>query len=80
MSLERFAEILIEEGKLKDPSWLDTYFRPTVRKKLLHLARMSYDRLTHSPSVFELFGCDLMLDEDFNIFLIEIVPNPNLGI
>jgi hypothetical protein len=31
------------------------------------------------PGVFELFGFDFMIDEDFRVWLIEVNTNPYLG-
>jgi hypothetical protein len=31
------------------------------------------------PNVFELFGFDFMIDEDFRVWLIEVNTNPYLG-
>jgi hypothetical protein len=53
---------MIEDGKIPDSNWVENEFHPTVRRHLLHIARMAYDKLIHHPSVFALFGIDLMLD------------------
>jgi hypothetical protein len=51
-----------------------------MREKLLHVARMSYDKLPHHPATFEIFGVDMMLDSDLNLYFIEMVSRPGMNV
>jgi hypothetical protein len=73
---EKFAESLLAEGIITDLNWIQTYLEPQIRKKLLHLVLMSQDKLVRHPSVFELFGCDMLLDSELNLYFIEMVSGP----
>jgi len=43
---------------------------------MLHLVRMSSEYLLNHPGVFELFGVDFILDDEFNLWYLEINRSP----
>jgi hypothetical protein len=75
MTFDSFADYLLAKNLITDKSWLDTYFRPEMKRAILHLARMSYDTLAHHPAVFEIFAVDFLLDLDLKLWFLEVVPN-----
>ena len=69
-------EQLMKQGSV-DENWLDT-LKYDSKKFVYHLATMHRDKLLPPPGVFELIGLDFMLDDDLNLWLLEIVPWPGL--
>jgi len=48
-------------------------------KNTVHLTLMIKDKLLKHPGVFEYFAHDYALDEDDNLYLIDITSNPSLA-
>ena len=69
---------LYEEGMIHDDKWLDNYLRPEFMKAMVHLVRMAHGPLLKTSSVYELYGCDFMLDKSLNLWFIEANIFPNL--
>ena len=66
------------QGKIKDNTWIEKELRPKFKQSFVHLIRMTEDSFYNSSSVFELFGLDLLLDEDLNVWFIECNASPQL--
>jgi len=77
-NFERFASHLLEKGLITDPNWLDNYLRPEFKKAMVHLIRMSQSKFLKRSSLFELLGCDFMMDSNFDIWFIEANVRPLL--
>jgi len=75
---ESFQRYLLEEGIITDPNWLDNYLRPSLKKMALHLIRMAQPKFAKISSVYEIYGVDLVLDDELNIWFIEANVNPDL--
>ena len=69
---------LYERGMIHDENWLDSYLRPEFMKAMVHLVRMAQGPLLKASSVYELYGCDFMLDKNLNLWFIEANIFPNL--
>jgi len=74
--LEDLQEYLLKTGKVSNKNWLDEELRPKFKQAFVHIARMIEKSLYKTPSVFELFGLDFVMDEDLNIWFIECNPSP----
>ena len=72
----RFAEHMLETGKVDDENWLDDFVRPEMKKSMLHLVRMHYEKFMRHPGVCELFGVDYMFDDDMNLWYLEVARSP----
>mmetsp|Transcript_22885 Transcript_22885/g.3766 ORF Transcript_22885/g.3766 Transcript_22885/m.3766 type:complete len:131 (-) Transcript_22885:20-412(-) len=59
--------------------FLERIVRPKIKQIMLHLMRMTGHKLLKHPRVFEIFGLDFLLDEDFNIWFIELNLTPAIG-
>jgi len=70
---------LLETGRIKDPNWLENSFRPQIKKIMLHLLRMSEKHLLKMPNTYELYGLDMMIDENLNVWFIEANSHPLLN-
>eukprot|EP01016_Furgasonia_blochmanni_P039172 TRINITY_DN4832_c0_g1_i7.p1 TRINITY_DN4832_c0_g1~~TRINITY_DN4832_c0_g1_i7.p1 ORF type:complete len:829 (+),score=209.15 TRINITY_DN4832_c0_g1_i7:129-2615(+) len=77
-NLTRFTNYLVEKGKVKDASWLDTHLRHSFKRAFAHMTRMIKDHVYSDSRVFELFGVDFILDQDLNLWLLEVNSNPSL--
>mmetsp|Transcript_17508 Transcript_17508/g.15366 ORF Transcript_17508/g.15366 Transcript_17508/m.15366 type:complete len:213 (-) Transcript_17508:236-874(-) len=70
-SLERLQQFLLSTGKITDTNWLDNYLRPAFKKVFIHTARLTYPHLIKNSNVFEMFGLDFMIDDEFHLWFIE---------
>jgi hypothetical protein len=67
---------MIEVGKVSDREWLDDYVRPEMKRNMLHLVRMHYEKFMRHPNVGEMFGVDYMFDDDLNLWYLEVARSP----
>jgi hypothetical protein len=75
-TLEAFHAEMMATGKVTDPNWLDTYLRPQFQRAFIHAAKMVHPHLYKSSNLYEMFGVDFVIDEDFNLFVIEVNASP----
>jgi tubulin monoglycylase TTLL3/8 len=75
-TLEDLQEYLLEIGTITDPNWLDNYLRPQFKRAFLSMAKMNEEHFYKSSDVFELFGADFVIDDDLNLYIIEVNASP----
>jgi len=73
----RFQNHLLSTGKVNDTNWLDNYFRPELKKAMMHLSRIMQDRLVKRNNMYHLIGMDFMLDNNLKLWFIEGNVNPS---
>mmetsp|Transcript_5740 Transcript_5740/g.4921 ORF Transcript_5740/g.4921 Transcript_5740/m.4921 type:complete len:266 (+) Transcript_5740:142-939(+) len=71
-SYEKFTQYLVDEGKIDDPSWLDTYLRPLFKKITYHYMKMIQPNLRKFPQTYDFYGFDVMMTDDLKGYFIEI--------
>lgn len=59
-------------------SWMDDVLRKKMKQTMLHIVRVNLSRLVKHPGVFELFGLDFLIDEDFNVWFFEVNLTPSI--
>lgn len=65
---------------IKDPSYnLEEHFFPWGVSHCVDVILSGKNRMKRIPTSYELFGFDLMIDEDLRVWLIECNVNPHLG-
>jgi hypothetical protein len=62
---------MLEIGVTQDPDWINNYLRREFMKVKIHLIRMSHKTFARKSSLFEIYGLDYVMDEDFNLWFIE---------
>ena len=77
-SFERVQQYLLDDGLITDNNWLNNYLRPEIKRMMVHLVRMSQSTFAKKSSLFEIFGVDVMLDENLNLWFIEANAKPGL--
>ena len=75
-TLEQFHQEMMDTGVVTDPNWLDNYLRPEFQKAFIHSAKMVHPQLYRSSNVYEMFGVDMVMDEKFNLKVIEVNASP----
>ncbi|CAE8719113.1 unnamed protein product [Polarella glacialis] len=69
---------IVRNGKhIKDP-WLEIV-QPAMKNAVLRTLECGQDNVAQRASSFELFGYDFMVDEDLNVWLIEVNSSPDLS-
>lgn len=81
LSFQRFQEYLDTNYEGKGLSVEETFI-PRIKDLIIDTYLSVKDQLnpTNRKSVFELFGYDFMIDEDFWVWLVEVNTNPFLGV
>lgn len=77
--LEDFQEYLLRTGQISDPNWLDNYFRPELKKVMIHLIRMAQDSFFKISSLYAIYGLDFVMDENLDLWFIECNAKPLLN-
>jgi len=67
---------LVEIGRVVDPNWLDNHLRAQMKKIMIHLTRMAEKYYAKQSSLSELYGIDLMLDDNLDVWFIELNTMP----
>jgi len=67
---------LMEQGRIEDPNWLDNHLRAQMKKIMIHLTRMAERHYAKQSSLSELYGIDLMLDDNLDVWFIELNTMP----
>ena len=75
-TLDDLQEYLLAEGKISDPNWLDNYLRPQFKRAFLSMAKMNEEYFYHSADVFELFGVDFVIDDNLELYIVEVNASP----
>ena len=71
-SFDKLQKHLLTKGVINDKNWLNTYLRPELKKVMIHLIRMASENLFKSSSVYELFEVEFMLDDNFNLYFLDV--------
>jgi len=61
-------------------SWCQKSLHPNIKRILQRLVLNVQNRLNKVPGVFELFGCDFLVDSQMKVWLLEVNANPALGL
>ena len=75
-TFEEYFQFLKSTGKVSDDNWLRDYFVPEIKRTMLASLMASKEHLYRNPGVYEMFGVDVILDEDLKFYVIEINPSP----
>ncbi|XP_011191434.2 tubulin glycylase 3B [Zeugodacus cucurbitae] len=76
-SLEQF-KIYLKHSNAPENVWEERIF-PGFKENLIAVVMASLEETDFVENSFELYGCDLMLDEQYNPILIEINSTPDLS-
>ena len=79
-TFDSFVSYLLDEGIVKDPNWLDNYLRLELMKMVAHLIRMTQESFAKRSSLYEIYGVDVVIDNELNIWFIEANAQPDLEV
>lgn len=79
LTFQELAEYLVGQHRCAS-NWLETELVPRIRQLVLYTIDASREKLNphRRRNCFELLGYDFMIDDNFNVWLIEINSNPCL--
>eukprot|EP00357_Protocruzia_adherens_P006633 CAMPEP_0115037216 /NCGR_PEP_ID=MMETSP0216-20121206/42646_1 /TAXON_ID=223996 /ORGANISM="Protocruzia adherens, Strain Boccale" /LENGTH=481 /DNA_ID=CAMNT_0002417313 /DNA_START=22 /DNA_END=1467 /DNA_ORIENTATION=+ len=66
----------MEGNGLAPRGWFKNDFKKQMKRIMAHLIRMSVDKYLNHPGLFELFGCDFVLDSNLKVYFIEANNSP----
>ncbi len=71
---------MIEEGKIKDRSWIDTFMIPEMDKRFHHYLSSYFDAegKLNDPRFGEYNACEFNVDDNLNFWLLECTTEPNM--
>ena len=75
----RFHEYLMDVGKVNDENWLDNFLRPEIKKAMIHVMRMTQDKLLKANNIYQFTGLDFLLDDNMKLWFIEANIRPALS-
>ena len=61
---------------IDDPNWVDNYLKKEIQRTFISSAKVIEEKLYKSSNVYEMFGVDIVMDENFKLFIIEINASP----
>ncbi|XP_053960124.1 tubulin glycylase 3B [Anastrepha ludens] len=76
-SLEQF-KVYLKHSNAPENIWEDRIY-PGFKENLIAVVMSSLEETEFVENSFELYGCDLMLDEEYNPILIEINSTPDMS-
>ena len=71
-----FFNYLWSIGKITDPDWIENHLRKEMKKLLVHVTKMTQKNFSKKSSVSEMYGVDLIIDEDLKLWFIEANQKP----
>lgn len=74
-TFEVFEKYMIKMD-LVEEHWLEEYVRPNMKRNMLHLVRMTVEKMLRHPRVFEMYGVDFMFDSDLHLWFLEVNRSP----
>lgn len=75
-TLEDYSKYLYETKQIDDPHWLSTYLVPQIKRSFIALAKINEENFYKSSDVYEMYGVDIILDEEFNPYILEVNASP----
>jgi len=77
-SYAQLQEYLVSEGKTRDAKWVEHSLIPQMKYAMIHISRMSKKAIVKKSNMYELFGCDFILDDSLKLWLIECNSSPQM--
>ncbi|CAD8132232.1 unnamed protein product [Paramecium pentaurelia] len=78
-NLEGIEELLIEQGRIsKKKRWLQDYLYPRIYSKIIHTIRSGQYSFYQDSRFSEFLAIDFLLDNELDIWLLEINYNPQI--
>lgn len=74
--MEEYEAYLLETGQITNPNWLKEYLIPEIKRTFISSTLANKKLLFKNPGVYEMFGVDIVLDENYKLYVIEINPSP----
>ncbi|CAG9333256.1 unnamed protein product [Blepharisma stoltei] len=75
---DHFNRFMVNSGHV-DKNWMNDYVKKYIKWAMFHIVRMNLDHLLRHPGVFEIYGLDFLLDEDFKLWFIELNLTPSIA-
>lgn len=81
LTLDEFQAHLVRQGRTQ-PDWIHTHLWPRIYKLVAYTIDAAKDKLNphRRKNCFELLGYDFMIDENLDVWLLEVNSNPCLDL
>jgi len=71
------ADYLYKNKVIDDPDWAENSLRYRMKKFFIHLINSTVDGFSKDSNLYEMFGCDFLLDTDLKMWFIECNSDPS---
>ena len=75
-TMPEFQEYLLKHKEVEDPNWVENKMKADFKKAYIHLVKMCENSLEKNPGLFEIYGVDFLMDDNFDSFIIEVNASP----
>jgi hypothetical protein len=77
LNFSSLCDHLYEKKIVKDPNYLETGLRYRMKRGFMHLLNSTIEHYAKRSNLYEMFGCDFLLDKDLNMWFIECNSDPS---
>ena len=67
---------MYENKFVDDPEWINNYLIPQIKRSFIAVAKINEENFYKSSDVYEQYGVDIILDEDFKPYILEVNASP----
>jgi hypothetical protein len=72
-----FGTWMYEQGHVSDPDWINNNLRFRMKRAFMHLINSTIDKYDKQANLYEMFGCDFLLDSSLDMWFIECNSDPS---
>lgn len=59
-----------------DPEWVKNYLIPQIKRSFIAITKINEENFYKSSDVYEFYGVDIILDEEFKPYILEVNASP----
>ena len=78
-NFDRLQSYLLDKGYTNDKNWVDNNLRKQLKTIMIHVVKMTQHHFSKRSQLFELYGCDFVLDNKLKVWFIEPNTTPSFS-